>query len=239
MIGKLKSLLIKNKLKIIRGKSQGSKVQFNDKDADSVIEVSFNPTDYSVKKSNDFSEVKIPGLTAPLIQFNQGSTRTLNMELLLDTYSTTDPANIKGMIKTVDVRKKYIEKFEKLIAIDSELHAPPPCKVVWGSLDFVGILDSLDKKYILFDSDGIPVRARVTLSFKEYIPVETQVKGASTASPDRRKLFRVSEGDNIWLLADKAYGDPALWRVIAEANHIDDPKELALGRELIIPVLTR
>jgi nucleoid-associated protein YgaU len=38
-------------------------------------------------------------------------------------------------------------------------------------------------------------------------------------------------------MAYTAYGDASLWRVIAEANNIDDPLYIEVGKDLIIPVL--
>jgi len=158
-----------NKFMIICGKLSGKEIKFDSKDSSRVIEVTFNPTEYSLKKGSSFNEPSIPGLISPIIQFTQGKARTLSVELMLDTLVSEDS-------KKEDIRDKYIKNLEKLTAIDSDLHAPPPCQVLWGSLDFKGVLEDIDKKYILFDSDGIPVRARVTLSFKEYIPLKLQVK---------------------------------------------------------------
>jgi hypothetical protein len=199
---------------------------------DVTFEVPYNPTEYSVNNSNSFSETKIPGIIAPIIQFNQGNTRTLSIELLLDTYSTDKKEKEKE-----DLRKKYIEPLEKLMAIKSDLHAPPHCMVTWGTFQFKGVLESLDKKYTLFSGEGTPVRARVTLKFKEYYPLELQVKGTPLYSPDRRRLFTMTESDSIWQMAYKAYGDAALWRAIADANNIDDPWKVETGRDLIIPTL--
>ena len=47
----------------------------------------------------------------------------------------------------------------------------------------------------------------------------------------------MSSGDTLAVLAWREYGDPAAWRVIAEANGIDDPMRLAHGRELLLPAL--
>lgn len=214
------------KLKLLKGTGSPSSFSYSE----TVVEVGFNPTEYSIKKSNSFNEAKIPGLTAPIIQFNTGDSRTLSIELMFDTYFSEDSSK-------ESVKSKYIDKLEDLLAIDSEMHAPPPCKVIWGTLEFEGFLDNMDKKYILFDKEGTPLRARVTLSFKEFIPLADQTKGTPTNSPDRRKVFTVKEGDTIWLLAHKAYDDPGLWRIIADANNIADPRRLEVGRDLIIPVL--
>jgi hypothetical protein len=218
------------RLKIIRGKQQGSGFKFDSNDSSSAIEVCFNPTEYSLNKTNSYSEAKIPGLGSPIIQFSQGDAQTLDLELMLD--SSLDSSSSK-----TDIREKYIEPLEKLVKLDSDLHAPPPCRIIWGSLDFTGVLKSMKKQYILFSRDGNPIRAKVSLNFSEYIPLDLQVKEASLSSPDRRKLHRVNDSDRIWKLSDQAYGDPSLWRVLAEANDIDDPGQLQSGTDLIIPVL--
>jgi nucleoid-associated protein YgaU len=43
------------------------------------------------------------------------------------------------------------------------------------------------------------------------------------------------EGDSLAGLAFKEYGDPGLWRVIAEVNRIDDPMRMHAGARLLLP----
>lgn len=50
----------------------------------------------------------------------------------------------------------------------------------------------------------------------------------------------VGAGDRLPLIAAEVYGDPRLWRPIAEANGIDDPLRFPdpkkdIGRLLLIP----
>ena len=118
------------KLEILIGTLQGNKAKFST--SNSII-VAFNPTEYTLEKSNGFAEATVPGLDSPLIQFSSGKSRSLTLELLLDTYSYG---------KQEDLRKTYIEKFEKLVAVDGDIHAPPPCKVVWGTMEFIGFVES-------------------------------------------------------------------------------------------------
>jgi hypothetical protein len=219
----------REKLAIIRGTLDGNKAKFNDNDKATVITVAFNPSEYSIEKSNVFAEAGIPGLGSPIIQFSRGNSRTLSLELLLDTYGTDE----RG-----DLREDYVRRFEKLIELDGDLHAPPPCKVLWGDLEFVGVVDSLRKRYVMFLDDGTPVRARITLTLKEYVPVEIQVRETPTSSPDRFKKYLVKEGDSLWAMSAKAYGDASHWRLIADANGIDNPRVLEIGKELVIPPLT-
>ena len=51
-----------------------------------MVTVLFNPTEYSLEKSNEFASINIPGLESPLLQFSRGNLETLSMDLFFDTY---------------------------------------------------------------------------------------------------------------------------------------------------------
>ena len=89
----------------------------------------------------------------------------------------------------------------------------------------------------MFTSDGIPVRATLNVSLKEYTSAERQIKKADKKSSDLSKLKIVRESDSILSLCGQEYGDPKLWRVIAEANGLDNVRDLKPGSELILPPL--
>ncbi|GJL61826.1 MAG: peptidoglycan-binding protein [Nitrospirales bacterium] len=214
------------KLEILIGTLKGNKAKF---DASNSIIVALNPSNYSIEKSANYTDSKIPGLDSPVTQYASGNAKTLKLELLVDTY-TFD--------KKQDIREAYIDRFEKLIEVDGEIHAPPPCKVVWGTMEFVGFLQSIQKTYVMFLGDGTPVRARLNLQFKEYNPVDIQLKKTKRHSPDKRRHHIVKDGDSLWQLAYQAYGDSRQWRVLADENNIDDPNILHPGDVLTIPSLT-
>ena len=216
------------KLTITRGTYRGNQAEFGAASERDTLTVAFNPTEYGQNAANAYAEAAIPGLQAPLIQFGRGESQTLSLELLLDTHTYGEDA---------DIRETALRRLDGFLAVDGELHAPPPCRVVWGSLVFVGVLTELQRRFVLFLDNGRPVRARVQLTFKEYVPVEIQVRSVPRASPDKRRTWRFREGDRLDRLAFDLFGDTALWRAIAQANGIEDPLRIEPGRLLRIPAL--
>jgi len=190
-----------------------------------VIPVCFNPADYSLDKSNQYQDTSIPGLQSPVTQFVSGGAQTLTLELFFDTYE-----------KQKDVRE-YTKKIDSLVNIDPDIHAPPVCKFVWGGLEFKAVVEKVTKKFTMFLSDGIPVRATLNLTFKEYKTVEEQLQEIKKQSSDRTKLWTVREGDSLWSIAAVEYGDQGEWRYIAKANEIVNPRILPPGTLLEIPPL--
>jgi len=185
------------------------------------LKVLFNPTEYRLNKSNQFAEVAIPGLEAPPLQFVRGNAQTLSMQLFFDTYE-------QGQ----DVRV-YTKQIVDLLKVDPELHAPPICLFVWGDLKFVGVLERANQSFKLFLSSGVPVRATVDVAFKEYLAGQP----GDRQSADFTKRYVVRRGDTLSGIADQKYGDPTLWRPIAEENSIDDPLSIRPGQVLIIPAI--
>ena len=123
-----------------------------------------------------------------------------------------------------------------LMDIDSDLHAPPVCLFIWGAFIFQCIIERVSKRFTMFLPEGIPVRATLNVTLKEYREVEVQVKEISFHSADLTKRWVVTQMDSLWSVAANEYGDPTDWRRIARANNIDNPRLLQPGQELVIPV---
>jgi LysM repeat protein len=189
------------------------------------IEVAFNPEEYSLNKDNNFASQAVPGLSSPILQFVHGNVRTLEMELFFDT---TDART--------DVREQT-QKVTDLLKIDPELHAPPVLRVAWGSLSLRCVLTRANQKFVKFLEDGRPTRARITVSFSEFIDPEREAKEVNRQTADFTKLHTVVHGDTLAALAARFYADPARWRPIAIANGLDDPRALEPGQSLRVPAL--
>ncbi|HWR60826.1 MAG TPA: LysM peptidoglycan-binding domain-containing protein [Clostridia bacterium] len=189
------------------------------------IEVLFNPNQYAIEKSNVFSWKTVPGLSSPIGQFISGESSILSMELYFNTYE-----------KKEDVRK-YTARVMKLMEIDRELHAPPVCRFVWGSLDFKGYIEKVVQRFTMFLDSGIPVRATLNVSFHSYQDIDEQTQDSSLNSMNSIKQRILKQGENLWAIAEQEYGDSGLWRKVADANGIDDPLKLEAGRSLVIPPL--
>jgi nucleoid-associated protein YgaU len=51
------------------------------------------------------------------------------------------------------------------------------------------------------------------------------------------KQWTVTEGETLWFIASKEYGDASHWRTIAEANDLENPRLLESGTTLSLPPL--
>jgi nucleoid-associated protein YgaU len=199
-------------------------------DCDSVtripIPVMFNPPEYQLQVTNQYAEVGIPGLGSSLLQFVRGSARTLTMELFFDT---TDEG--------IDVRA-FTGLVLNLSSLNSETHAPPRLLFIWGSLIFPCVLESVTQTFDFFNTLGMPLRARLNVTLKGHDTLEDLLGSHQLLSADRTKQWVFKKGDTLQKIAAQEYGDPNKWRPIAQANNIDNPLTIPVGRALKVPALT-
>lgn len=191
------------------------------------IEVKFNPGEYTIQRNMSYSEVPVPGLQTPLLQFVRGEAQTLSLELFLDGSDRTSKRGVDD----------DLEQLRSYVTIQKDLHAPPVVEFKWASQTFQGVVTSFSEKFTLFSPDGHVLRARITLQLKRYTPAEIQQKKFDKQSPDRTKTRVVREGERIDLIAAEEYGDASLWRAIARANRLTRPRILEPGTLLVIPPL--
>jgi hypothetical protein len=195
------------------------------------FEVLFNPTEYTLSKGAQIAEINLPGLDSPLLQFVRGQNEKLTLDLFFDTTNTGMDENAK------DVRE-LTKGFYQLVKIQPKTHAPPRIKFIWGQgLSFSAIVESVQQKFTLFNPLGIPLRATLTVSFREYKTLDKQLEELNPQSADHTKRRMVREGESLNFIAAQEYGDPQLWRLIADQNEaiLPNPRKLTPGTVLEIP----
>ncbi len=207
------------------------------------IDVLFNPSEYQLTDGASYSEKKVPGLDGPVIQYISGDATELSVSLFLDTYVPNTPSllpvsvpGIGGGDSSTDV-SQITRKIADATSIDGSLHRPPKVTFQWGSLNFEGVVTKVSHTYTMFTESGMPVRAKVNLTFKSLISPSDKRRESPFESPDRTKYRTVKEGIQLWDLAYAEYGDPDMWKVIARANGILNPLDIKAGQIVKLPAI--
>lgn len=217
------------------------------------IEALFNPQQLSFSRTASWEHEKLAdkGLFSAhgVQRFKSSEPETLTLELFFDTYESRSDKLTLGHLKAAVVPanplfsspeatsvKDHTDRLVKLIRVNQELHRSPHCKLRWGEFKvFEGVLTSLNHTYTMFMPDGMPVRATATCSFLEYV---SESFAMELHSADVHKTRVVRRNDTLQSLAAEEYNDPGLWRHIAKANNIINPRtQLIPGVVVIIPSL--
>lgn len=189
------------------------------------IPVMFNPPKYELSKSNQFAEIRIPGLPSSVLQFVNGNARSLSMELFFDSTASG-----------IDVRTATAA-IADLTEPGTITRAPPRLLLLWGSLAFSCFLISVKQEFDYFNAAGMPLRARLNVEFKGHDMLESLIAAVPITAAEQATAYVAKAGDTLQAIAASVYDDPAKWRQIAESNKVDDPRSLPVGTRLQLPGL--
>jgi nucleoid-associated protein YgaU len=192
----------------------------------------FNPKEYVWRKQNTWTTGTAPQANIPDFTFGSGQPATLQLQLHFDTYP-----------EGKDVRSHTDELYD-LMLVDPELvdsentrGRPPTVRFQWGKvIGFDSVITDITQRFSLFLPDGTPVRAVLDVSFQEVRdPATRRKQNPTSGGAGGERVWTVKEGESLSFIAFKTYGDPTLWRLIADANRLAKVRELAPGTTLAIP----
>jgi hypothetical protein len=195
------------------------------------IECLFNPSEYTITKTNDWAFDPKRGENVPKLDFRGGDSKELTLKLFFDTsldgYDVRRETN--KLCKLMEVSKKLTDK-------NSGKGRPPLVICQWGKVRlFKAVIKEITQQFILFRDDGTPIRANVTAVFRQAQEEDVfRPQNPTTSGNYGHKRWVVKEGDTIDLIAFYEYDDCAMWRYIADINGLVNPGNLKSGQILVI-----
>jgi nucleoid-associated protein YgaU len=193
------------------------------------ITFQFNPKEFSVEKSAHWQTSNTAGSpNAGPAQYLGPNPSSMTLEMFLDASEQSGG----------DVSKDVDKLLEACTPTDASQGknrpVPPAVRFGWDKVYFVGYIERVNARYTLFHSNGKPIRALCTITLKE-LPSKQQGQNPTSGALNTVATRQVLEGDTLAGIAYQEYGDPNLWRALADANGIDDPMRITPGRRLLVP----
>lgn len=213
----------------------------------SKIEAWFNPKEITDARQNKWEVKPVPGAGLPPAQFTGSQPHKINVELLFDD---SDADASRGSVAKICSDLLQMMEVDPQFGSGGKNNARPPMvEFGWGPVIWPkAVCDSVSIQYTLFESNGNPIRAIAKLGLTQVAKATTKPSGPAkrtnppatnptTISIGGVRSYTVRDGDSVQSIAYAAYGDPTRWRLIADANGIDDPIHLRRGQILAIPRL--
>ncbi|MCX5388280.1 LysM peptidoglycan-binding domain-containing protein [Streptomyces sp. NBC_00083] len=197
------------------------------------VKFQFNPSQVQMGRSANW-------ITMPAVSYNRGAPpkftgampASLQLEVFLDASGTPSSNTVQSQVELLLSCCEVTSQ-----SISAKAPSPPWVEFSWGSfstVQFVAYVTSVSANYTLFSPNGTPLRATCSLALTE-VASETKRQNPTSGALSARRVHRTVAGDTLASLAWREYGDATQWRVIAEANEIDDPMRLRPGTELLLP----
>jgi len=195
------------------------------------IDCMFNPSEYSVTKTNTYKEESRNRSDVPSFEFEKAGPQTLTLTLLFDTVYDDEDVSLR-----TEKLWKLMESKTRTEGSRTKKVPPPEVAFEWGVFRFVAVITKMTQKFTLFDKDGKPLRAQVEVTFTQHKDTNDYPRQNPTSGGGEiERVWRVVAGDRLDAISYAVYGDATRWRAIAEYNGVRDPLALAAGRQLVIP----
>ncbi len=190
-----------------------------------------NPKEITLSYEMEYDSAQGAGTTNSRMEFKKVKPGDMSLTLFLDGTGANGDL--------IDIQEK-IASFQTVTGYNGNIHRPNYLKVVWGTLQVKRcVLKSASIAYKLFRPDGIPLRAVITANFTDNSDDQTRVAIAQDESPDLTHLRQVKAGDTLPRLCYDIYGDPRYYLAVAEANQLDQFRNLQPGMRLVFPPLAK
>jgi len=197
---------------------------------ESTFVVQFNPKELKLDDRAHYSPDQAEQ-SGTRQDFNGRDGAKLAMELIFDTTRGWDGR--KG--EPTNVNEQFVKPLRAFLTLaeaqsgdsDRELQEgedrPPVVQFVWGPFEFTGVIDSINTTFLMFSSQGVPVRARVSVS----MVTDRPQSATGNAQTDQTALLpamvrRISgdAGDSLGTIAQRSGVSE---KSVLLANGVDDP----------------
>jgi len=202
-------------------------------DKSRAFEFMLNPSEYDRSYAIAYNKKEAMGQSGSETKFGGIKPGKMKFSTLIDGSG----AVVEAGASQVDV-KTQIQELKKIVYYyDGDKHEPNYVQVLWGSQIFYGRLESMSVDNTLFKSSGEPLRAKIQMSFIEFMSKEEEAKKANRSSPDLSHLIEVKAGDTLPLLCYRVYKDSSYYLEVARVNNMTDFRNIKPGSKLHFPPL--
>lgn len=191
--------------------------------------VMINPDTIKWNRKIDYNNVQATGTSSASQRYKSTPSDDISFDIIIDCTGVVDS-------KRTDMAKE-MERLEKIIyTFNGEIHRPNYLKIQWGkNISFKCVLKSFNTTYTFFKPDGSPLRAKVALSFEEYLSPQTVEKQEKSSSPDLSHIVEVVEGDTLPQLSFRVWDNQNYYIQVAKYNGLNKFRNLKGGSQLIFP----
>lgn len=213
-------------------------------DTGATVAFMFNPNQYTITKSNNWSGGGSSGgsgtgstKNSPEIVFGGGEAATLTMELFFDTWHRAkSPESADDVRIETDKIFKLMQKDESLKDAANEMGRPPFVLFLWGKTwSFEAAITSVTQKFTMFMGDGTPVRATLEVAFRQR--KDKYELSSSTYKAGSGSVVTVPGNTTASALADKYLGNADHFGMILDANPRLITNTIKAGTEVAIPAI--
>lgn len=199
-----------------------------------LFECMFNPDSYKTEHRVAYCPQQASGGT-PELGFSKAPPMRFSIDFVIDGTGVSSDLEIPF---PVPVPIQVLLFNSVTINVKGETHRPNYLIVQWGTFIRQCVLESSTITYTLFDSYGIPLRAKIQASFIEQAGSKLNQIAGMFSSPDLTHSKLVQEADILPLMVYREYKTQDYYLQVARANGLKNFRKLEPGITINFPPIS-
>ncbi|MEX6627290.1 CIS tube protein [Tenacibaculum salmonis] len=197
--------------------------------------VQINPASYSHEHTIEYNKFQPVGSPGTSVWYKGTPPEKVSFDIYFDA---TGAVSSTSLLATQTPVSDQVDTFKTTcFTYNGSIHEPNYLIISWGTLVFKCKLTSLNISYTLFQSDGTPLRAKLSVAFDGAVSADDIAAEADNQSPDLTHFIEMKEGDTLPLICYKIYGDSSYYIDVAKFNNILNFRNIIPGTKLYLPPL--
>jgi nucleoid-associated protein YgaU len=204
--------------------------------------VMFNPTSLTTSYTNVYQIKQGINTMGAEAKYTFSRSPVVAFDIIIDGTGVTEMGLVSLLGDTPTVSEQIHTFLDLCFCLQGKNHQPYFLKIQWGQgelQDFDCRLISVDIEYTAFEINGAPLRATLKTMFKEDTDSEKLALEIWKRSPDLTHTRIVKQGDTLPLLSKAVYGSSRYYLRLAQANNLNNFRDLIPGVELLFPPLEK
>ena len=193
----------------------------------------FNPDTYKTTHTVAYTVQQASG-GLPTLGFNKTPPMSFSIEFVIDATGVSSDLDLPAVPIPVQVL------LFNTVTLDTkgDTHRPNHLIVQWGTFIRQCVLQSSTITYTLFDSHGIPLRAKINATFiEEQGSIINQI-ASMFSSPDLTHTKLIEEGDILPFIVYREYRIQDYYLQVARSNKLKNFRELVAGTTINLPPIS-
>jgi hypothetical protein len=187
----------------------------------------FNPETLAIDEGAEYDRSCIPGRAGDNPRFKRVTSRKFTLSFTLDGTGVNAPK--------IPVTAQVLLFREATTLMNGVFHQPNHLLVQWGTFISKCKITTSKVDYTLFDEFGLPLRAKVTATFEEYVDEVFSQISSMLSSPDLTHVHTVKRGEILPLIVARTYNDQRYYLQVARANRLKNFRKLTDEFQLELP----
>ncbi len=193
----------------------------------------FNPETIAISETIEWEEQAAAGSEGEEQAYVRTPGRTFSIDIMLDgTGVNTNGVKIPVTAQVLLFRLATTK-------VNGTEHTPNKLLLQYGLLILNCKLQSSTVTYTMFDMFGLPIRAKISATFKEVVTPGLMAALAMLSSPDLTHSVTVNQWDLLPLLTHKIYKKQAYYLQVAKVNKLKNFRKLEAQTTLLFPPIAK